>query len=123
VALLGGPADEDFHDPFPWDDVPLPVLFRLWAGRKETANGVIYSPELELDAGPGPELTFLICPLDRDGNTLHAYVLGKPRMIDVRPRAARQGPVEGDRRQGMAGDVRSLWEAAARGRLSGAARY
>jgi hypothetical protein len=46
---------------------------------------VIYSLELELDAGPGPELMYLICPLDRDGNTLQSYVLGKPRMIDVRP--------------------------------------
>ena len=46
---------------------------------------VIYSLELELAAGPGPELKFLICPLDRDGNTLHSYVLGKLRMIDVRP--------------------------------------
>ena len=33
---------------------------------------VIYSLELELDAGPGPELKFLICPLDREGNTLHS---------------------------------------------------
>jgi hypothetical protein len=40
---------------------------------------------LELDAGPGPELKFLIGPLDREGNTLHSYVLGNPRMIDVRP--------------------------------------
>jgi hypothetical protein len=30
-------------------------------------------------------LKFLICLLDRDGNALQSYVLGKPRMIDVRP--------------------------------------
>ena len=45
---------------------------------------VIYSREVELDPGPGPQSKVLICPLDRDGNTEHAYVLGKHRMIDVR---------------------------------------
>ena len=43
---------------------------------------VIYS--LELDAGPGLQSMVLICPLDPDGNTAHAYVLAKPALIDVR---------------------------------------
>ena len=46
---------------------------------------VIYSLELELDAGPGPQTMVRICQLDRDGNSQYCYVLGKPRMIDVRP--------------------------------------
>jgi hypothetical protein len=52
---------------------------------REDMQRVSYSLELELDAGPGPVLKFLIGPLGREGNTLHSYVLGKPRMIDVRP--------------------------------------
>lgn len=39
---------------------------------------VIFALELELDAGPSPQSTVLICPIDQDGNTLHTYVLGKP---------------------------------------------
>jgi hypothetical protein len=46
---------------------------------------VFFALELELDAGPGPSSMVLICPLDREGNTPHAYVIRKPRMIDVRP--------------------------------------
>jgi hypothetical protein len=34
--------------------------------------------ELELDPGPGPQTIVLICPLDRDGKTLHSYFFGKP---------------------------------------------